>query len=63
MGANYNLLGRSIPPHYLSLATIGAVVLLAAPKPWAPAVKKEAEINASSKEEEAFVKAYLEKHL
>ncbi|OUT22374.1 hypothetical protein CAS74_002092 [Pichia kudriavzevii] len=49
MGANYNLLGP--------------VVLLAAPKPWAPAVKKEAEINASSKEEEAFVKAYLEKHL
>lgn len=62
MGAAYNILGKSVPPHFLALGTIGAVVLLVAPKPWAPATKREATIDASSKDEEDFIKAYLAKH-
>lgn len=62
MGAAYNILGKSVPPHFLALGTIGAVVLLVAPKPWAPAVKREAQIDASSKEEETFIQEYLSKH-
>lgn len=63
MGAAYNILGKSVPPQFLALGTIGAVVLLVVPKPWAPAVKKEAKIEAASKDEEDFIKKYLEKNL
>lgn len=62
MGAAYNILGRAIPPHQLALGTIGAVVLLVLPKPWAATPKKEAKIEASSPEEENFIIQYLEKH-
>jgi F-type H+-transporting ATPase subunit k len=62
MGAAYTILGKSVPPHFLAIGTIGAVVLLAAPKPWAATPKKEAKIEAANEDEEKFIKAYLEKH-
>ncbi|GBL47796.1 hypothetical protein CAJCM15448_00700 [Candidozyma auris] len=55
MGAAYQILGKSVQPHVLSLATLGLVAFVAMPKPWA--------INASSKEEEKFVQDFLAKHL
>lgn len=63
MGASYNILGRAVAPHFLALGTIGAVVLLVVPKPWNATPKKEAKIEASSPEEEKFIKEYLDKHL
>ncbi|ODQ44672.1 hypothetical protein PICMEDRAFT_18075 [Pichia membranifaciens NRRL Y-2026] len=62
MGAAYNILGKAVPPHQLALGTIGAVVLLVLPKPWATTPKKEAKIDAANADEEKFIKAYLEKH-
>lgn len=62
MGAAYQILGRSVPPHQLALGTIGAVVLLCLPKPWSATPKKEAKIEAANPDEEKFIKAYLEKH-
>lgn len=62
MGAAYNILGKTVPPHQLALGTIGAVVLLVLPKPWATTPKKEAKIDAANADEEKFIKAYLEKH-
>lgn len=62
MGAAYQILGRAVPPHQLALGTIGAVVLLVMPKPWAAAPKKEAKIEAANADEEKFIKQYLEKH-
>nr|C0HK66.1 RecName: Full=ATP synthase subunit K, mitochondrial [Ogataea angusta] len=59
----YTLFGKAIPPHHLAIATIGTVVALVAPKPWSPKVKLEPKIDASSPEEEKFIKEYLEKHL
>lgn len=63
MGSAYTILGRSIPSHQLAIATLSAVVLLVAPKPWGPPAPKHPSINASSPEEEKFVKEYLAKHL
>lgn len=62
MGAAYTILGKAIPPHQLALGTIGAVVLLCLPKPWAPTPKKEAKIDAANADEEKFIKEYLAKH-
>lgn len=62
MGAAYTILGKSVPPQYLALGTIGAVVLLVAPKPWSATPKKEAKIEAANADEEKFVKEYLAKH-
>ncbi|RLV94766.1 hypothetical protein JA1_001611 [Spathaspora sp. JA1] len=63
MGAAYTLLGKSFQPHQLAIATLGTVAYFIAPKPWA---SKEAPagpaINASSPEEEKFVKEWLAKH-
>jgi F-type H+-transporting ATPase subunit k len=63
MAAAYTILGRSVPSHQLALATLGAVVFLVAPKPWGPPAPTSPSINASSPEEEKFVKEYLAKHL
>ncbi|GMF16225.1 hypothetical protein B5S31_g3779 [[Candida] boidinii] len=62
MGAAYNILGKSVPPHHLAIGTIGAVVALVIPKPWGTTVKPQPEIQASSKEEEAFITEFLSKH-
>lgn len=62
MGAAYNVFGRSVQPHVLSMATLGAVVFVALPKPWGPAAPAHPAINAASKEEETFVKNYLAQH-
>ncbi|KAK9455499.1 hypothetical protein V1511DRAFT_497908 [Dipodascopsis uninucleata] len=62
MGAAYQIFGRSVKPHQLSLATLGSAALLVAalsggkksePKSTLP------PINASSPEEEDFVKTFL----
>lgn len=63
MGAAYTILGRSVQPHVLALATLGAVVFVAAPKPWGPPKPTHPAIGASSPEEEKFVKDFLAKHL
>lgn len=63
MGAAYTILGKSVAPQFLALGTIGAVVALVAPKPWATVVKKEAKIEAANKDEEEFIKNYVAKHL
>jgi len=44
------------------LATIGLVTLLAIPKPGGAKKETTPQINASSPEEEAFIKEYLAKH-
>ncbi|EGW32522.1 uncharacterized protein SPAPADRAFT_61584 [Spathaspora passalidarum NRRL Y-27907] len=63
MGAAYTILGRTFQPHQLAIATLGAVVYLVAPKPWAAKeVSAGPAINASSPEEEKFVKEWLAKH-
>ncbi|GMM31988.1 F1F0 ATP synthase subunit K [Martiniozyma asiatica (nom. inval.)] len=62
MGAAYVILGKSVPPHFLALGTIGSVVALVMPKPWSSAPKKEAKIEAASSDEEKFIKNYLEKN-
>lgn len=63
MGAAYQILGRSVQPHVLALATLGAVVFVAVPKPWGPAKPSHPAISASSPEEEKYVKDFLAKHL
>lgn len=63
MGAAYQIFGKSVQPHVLSLATLGAVAFVAIPKPWGPAKPTTPAINASSKEEEKFVQDFLAKHL
>ncbi|KAK6197312.1 uncharacterized protein RJT21DRAFT_128645 [Scheffersomyces amazonensis] len=55
-------MGRTYQPHQLALATLGAVVFVLLPKPWAPAPPKHPSINASSPEEEKFVKEWLAKN-
>lgn len=62
MGAAYQILGRTVQPHQLAIATLSLVALAAAPNPFAGKKVKEVEINAGSKEEEKFIKEYLEKH-
>lgn len=62
MGAAYTILGKSVQPHILALATLGAVVFVASPKPWGPAKAAHPSINASSPEEEKFIKDFLAKH-
>ncbi|KAI3402454.1 ATP19 [Candida oxycetoniae] len=61
MGAAYQIMGKTVQPHQLALATLGAVVLLVMPKPW-KVKPAHPSINASSPQEEKFVKAWLEKH-
>ncbi|CUM63327.1 uncharacterized protein PRCAT00000898001 [Priceomyces carsonii] len=62
MTATYQILGRSVGSHQLALATLGAVVFLAVPKPWGPPKATTPAINASSPDEEKFVKEWLAKN-
>lgn len=62
MGAAYQILGKSVQPHVLSLATLGLVTFIAVPKPWGPAKPEHPAIEASSKEEEKFIQDFLAKH-
>ncbi|SCW00647.1 LAFE_0C08834g1_1 [Lachancea fermentati] len=62
MGAAYHILGRTVQPYQLSLATISAVVFLALPNPFSSSAPKQPEIKASSEEEEKFIADYLKKH-
>lgn len=63
MAAGYTILGRTVPAHYLSMATLGAVALVVVPKPWGPSPPAHPEIKASSAEEEKFIKDFLSKNL
>lgn len=62
MAAAYTILGKSVPAHYLSLATLGAVTLAVVPKPWAPGPPAHPAINAANADEEKFVRDFLAKH-
>lgn len=61
MGAAYNIFGRSVQPHVLAMATLGAVVFVAVPKPWGPPKPTHPPIDAASPEEDTFVKDFLAK--
>lgn len=62
MGSAYLIAGKEVPAHYLSLATLGAVVFFVVPKPWGPKKPLHPAINASSPEEEKFVTEWLAKN-
>lgn len=62
MGAAYHIMGRNVPSHFLALGTIGLAALIAMPNPFSSKKAKTVEFNASSKEEEKFIKEYLVKH-
>lgn len=49
-------------PHQLAIATLGLAVFVLAPKPWGPPAATHPAINASSPEEDKFVKDFLAKH-
>ncbi|KAH3688533.1 hypothetical protein WICPIJ_000483 [Wickerhamomyces pijperi] len=51
MGSAYTILGKQVPAHFISLATIGATLLVAVPNPFAAAATTP-KIQASSPEEE-----------
>lgn len=62
MGAAYTILGRTVQPHQLALGTLGLVSLLVVPNPFKSKPAAKPVYSSSSKEEEDFIKAYLEKH-
>lgn len=62
MGSAYQILGRTYQPHQLALATIGLLSLVVMPNPFSKKQPKVVDIKADSKEEEQFIKEYLEKH-
>ncbi|CCK72457.1 F1F0 ATP synthase subunit k KNAG_0K00920 [Huiozyma naganishii CBS 8797] len=62
MGSTYEILGRTFKPHQLALGTLGFLSLIVMPNPFAAKKEKVVDIKAGSKEEEQFIKAYLEKH-
>lgn len=62
MAAAYTILGKSVPSHQLALLTLGAVVFVTIPKPWGPPAPTHPPINASSAEEEKFIKDFLAKN-
>ncbi|KAH3901085.1 uncharacterized protein SCODWIG_02441 [Saccharomycodes ludwigii] len=59
MAGGYTILGKHIPSHQLALTTFGLVSLLVIPNPFKSTKLPEPSINASNKEEEAFVKSYI----
>lgn len=63
MGGAYTILGRTVQPHQLALGTLGAVLLLVVPNPFKSKPAAKPLFTASSKEEEDFIKAYLDKHV
>lgn len=62
MGCTYQILGRTYQPHQLFLATLGLIIFIDIPKSCMNKQPKVVDIKAHSKEEEQFIKGYLEKH-
>ena len=62
MGAAYHILGRTVQPHQLAIATLGTVVFFTLPKPWGAPQPTTPPINAASPEEEKYIKDFLAKH-
>ncbi|GMM57974.1 F1F0 ATP synthase subunit K [Maudiozyma humilis] len=62
MGSSYQILGRTFQPHQLAIATLSLVAIVAAPNPFAAKKPRVVDIQASSPEEEAFIKTYVAKH-
>lgn len=62
MGSAYQILGRTYQPHQLALATLGLLTLVVMPNPFAKKQPKMVDIKGDSKDEEQFIKNYLEKH-
>ncbi|ODQ57090.1 hypothetical protein WICANDRAFT_65352 [Wickerhamomyces anomalus NRRL Y-366-8] len=60
MGSAYVIFGKTVPAHYISIATLSAALLVALPNPFA-AAQTTPKINASSPEEEKFINDYLKK--
>lgn len=55
-------MGRTFLPHQLAIATLATVAVFAVPNPFAAKKPRELALDAGSKEEEDFIKNYLEKH-
>lgn len=62
MVATYTIMGRVVPSHHIALATLGLTSLLAIPNPFKSKPAPTVKIDASSPEEEAFIKKYLSEH-
>ncbi|CCD23320.1 F1F0 ATP synthase subunit k NDAI_0B02850 [Naumovozyma dairenensis CBS 421] len=62
MGSAYQIMGRSVPSHYLAMGTIGLVSLCILPSLVGGKKEKVASINAISDDEDAFVRKYLQEH-
>lgn len=62
MSGAYKIFGRTYQAHQLAIATLSVVALCVMPNPFAAKKPKTVELNASSPEEEEFIKNYLEKH-
>ncbi|CAR26267.1 hypothetical protein ZYGR_0H00750 [Zygosaccharomyces rouxii] len=62
MGNAYHILGRTVQPHQISLATLSLVALLAVPNPFAKKQPQTLDFAASSADEEKFIKNYVEQH-
>ncbi|ODV97039.1 hypothetical protein PACTADRAFT_1622 [Pachysolen tannophilus NRRL Y-2460] len=60
-GPAYQILGRSVQPHQLAIATLSTVLFFVIPKPWGSKTLASPSIGASSPEEEKFIKEYLAK--
>lgn len=61
MGAAYQIFGRAVQPHQISIATLSAALLLVIPNPFASAAVKTPKIEASSAEEQKFIEEYINK--
>lgn len=62
MGNAYHILGRTVQPHQISLATLSLITLLAVPNPFTKKQPKALDFTASSTDEEKFIKNYVEQH-
>lgn len=62
MGSAYHILGRTVQPYQISLATLSLVAFLAVPNPFAKKQPKTLDFAASSSDEEKFISDYVEKH-
>jgi F-type H+-transporting ATPase subunit k len=61
MGSAYTILGRTVPAHQISIATLSAALLVALPNPFASKAENTPKIDASSPEEQKFIEEYLKK--
>lgn len=62
MSNAYQIMGRTFQAYQLALMTIGVLGFFIVPNPFARSKPPTIKIQASSKEEEEFIKDYLKRH-